>query len=308
MNLDLNNVYLGDSRKLINGIPDESVDLILSDIPYGISYEEWDVLHSNTNSALGGSSKSQNKKSVFKRRGKPLNGWSEADKNIPFEYQEWCSEWAPDWLRVLKPGASCFIFAGRRYAHRCIVALENSGFTFKDMLGWDKGRATFRSQRVSSVFSRRKDKINEKKWKGWRLANLRPQFEPILWFQKPYPIGTTITDNIINDNLGAWNEKAIVDYNIGNYESSANIFKVKSNSGDHGLHPTQKPLNLMKLLVELSTVKGQLVLDPFMGSGTSCVAAKELDRNYIGFDLEKSYVDTAEARLREEDNQLDLFK
>ena len=32
----------------------------------------------------------------------------------------------------------------------------------------------------------------------WRLANLRPEFEPILWFQKPYPIGTTITDNILN--------------------------------------------------------------------------------------------------------------
>ena len=61
--------------ELIKNIETESVHLILSDIPYGISFADWDILHDNTNSALGGSSPAQHKTgSGFKMRGKPING------------------------------------------------------------------------------------------------------------------------------------------------------------------------------------------------------------------------------------------
>ena len=302
MSLKINKVYNGDSVELIQEVPSSTVDLILSDIPYGISYDTWDVLHNNTNSALGGHSKAQNKNSAFKRRGKPLNGWSEADKQIPYEYQKWCSTWAESWLDSLKPGASCFIFAGRRYAHRCIVALEDSGFTFKDMLSWDKGNAIHRAQHVSSVLRRRRDIADAEKWENWRLANLCPEFETILWFQKPYKVGTTITDNILKYGIGAWNEKALKKYNIGEYKSSANMIKVEALPDDHMYHEAQKPLNLMKLLIELTTQPGQLIVDPFMGSGTTCVAAKELSRNYIGMELEEKYFKIAEQRIMKEKN------
>jgi len=149
----------GDSVEVIKTLPDEHVHAIISDIPYGICYNEWDILHSNTNSALGGASAAQDKGgAVFKRRGKPLNGWSAADKKIPLEYQEWCASWAGEWLRLLKPGASCFVFAGRRYAHRCIVAMEDAGFTFKDMLAWKRKSAPHRAQRLSEIYKRRGDK------------------------------------------------------------------------------------------------------------------------------------------------------
>ena len=78
-----NYIKKGDSFDLIKEIDDDSTHLLLSDIPYGISLDDWDILHSNTNSALGGSSNAQKKNSAFKRRGKPLNGWSEADKKNP---------------------------------------------------------------------------------------------------------------------------------------------------------------------------------------------------------------------------------
>ena len=95
-------IELGDSTKLIKNVESESVHLILSDIPYGINFEEWDVIHTNTNSALLGTSPAQEKiGTVFKSRGKPLNGWSQSDKNIPKEYYDWCSKWASDWLSVL---------------------------------------------------------------------------------------------------------------------------------------------------------------------------------------------------------------
>ena len=114
-----------------------SVHLILSDIPYGIGVDDWDVLHPNTNSAFLGSSPAQQKAgAVFQKRGKPLNGWSAADREIPAQYYEWCKTWTSQWLRVLKPGGSAIVFAGRRLAHRCIAAMEDAGFTFKDMLAW----------------------------------------------------------------------------------------------------------------------------------------------------------------------------
>lgn len=296
----LNEVILGDSIQLIRDLDACTIHAIISDIPYGIGYDEWDVLHDNKNSAYGGASSAQlSIGGLFKRRGKPLNGWSEADKHIPLEYQKWCSSWAGEWLRVLKPGGSCLIFAGRRYAHRCIVALEDAGFTFKEMLSWEKESAPQRAQRLSAIYERRNDTENERKWAGWRVANPRPLFEPILWFQKPYKTGGTIADNVLEYGLGAWNEVALQQYNAQSDIKTvvSNIIRVKSDQSDHGEHIAQKPLRLMELLVSMVTTEGQVVLDPFMGSGTTCLAAKHLNRNYIGIDIDPLCVETASSRL-----------
>ena len=305
----IDKIICGNSIDIIKSIDDESIHAIISDIPYGISYEDWDILHNNSNSALGGISNAQLKMgNLFKRRGKPLNGWSLADKKIPLEYQEWCSTWAFDWLRILKPGASCFIFAGRKYAHRCIIALEDSGFTFKDMLAWEKNFAAAKSQRLSSIYGRRNDIKNYNKWKGWRVANLRPIFEPILWFQKPYKIGSTIADNVINNDVGAWNEEAIKKYCINHKNNNFydNIIKVEVSKCDFGMHVAQKPIQLMELLISLVTKENAIVLDPFVGSGTTCVACKNLNRHYIGIDIDKNNVDIANQRLLNEYYQLKL--
>lgn len=294
-----NKIIQGDSIIELNNIESASVHAIISDIPYGIGYDDWDILHNNTNSAYGGASSNQLKLgALFKRRGKPLNGWSEADKKIPLEYQEWCKKWVDNWYRVLKPGASCFIFAGRRFAHRCIVAMEDAGFTFKDMLSWEKTKAPQRAQRVSAVFERREDYENAKKWEGWRLANLKPLFEPILWFQKPYILGGTITDNILEYGVGAWNEKALKkDTLFEDNTGLSNILRVEYNKNDTGLHETQKPLKLIEILIELVTLEGQVILDPFVGSGTVCVAAKKLNRQYLGIEINPEYVRIANERL-----------
>lgn len=307
----MNGIFCGNSIDLLKNMPSNYIHAIISDIPYGIGFDDWDVLHNNRNNAYGGSSVAQKKAgNVFKRRGKPLNGWSEADRSISKEYQEWCNSWASEWYRVLKPGSTVFIFAGRRYAHRCIVAMEDAGFNFKDMLAWEKENAPYRAQRLSSIYKRRNDVLNEIKWRDWRVANLRPIFEPVLWFQKPYKIGGTIADNVLKENVGAWNENALKKYNLKADKTLAysNIIKVKIESSDHGKHVAQKPLNLMKLLVELVTVEGQIVLDPFMGSGTTCIAAKMLDRKYIGIDIDPKNVKIAINRLEKlTKNQIILF-
>lgn len=292
---NLDTIEAGDSIQLIKTLPSDSVHLILSDIPYGIGMDDWDVLHNNKNSALLGSSPGQEKAgAVFKKRGKPINGWSEADRRIPKEYYDWCSKWASEWLRVTKPGGSVFIFAGRRYAHRCISSLEDAGFSFKDMFSWMRQRAPHRAQRISLVYERRGDEVNARQWKGWRVGNLRPIFEPVLWFTKPYKIGTTIADNVLVHGVGAYNEEAFLQYE----KNPANILTSGFDSGESGYHPTQKPVKLMKALIELTTQKGQIVLDPFCGSGSTLVGAKLLERHFIGYEQSDEYAEIARSRIK----------
>ncbi|SCY43775.1 DNA-methyltransferase [Microvirga guangxiensis] len=292
--LPLDDVVSGNSIELIKTLPDESVHLILSDIPYGIGAEDWDVLHTNTNSAYLGSSPAQAKAgAVFKKRGKPINGWSEADRAIPREYYEWCLTWAPEWLRVLKPGGSALVFAGRRLAHRCIAAMEDSGFSYKDMLAWMRERAPHRAQRLSAVYERRGNADAAQTWDGWRVGNLRPTFEPVLWLTKPYKIGATLADNALVQGVGGYNQDAFLKY----VSDPDNVLDLGFMPKEGGLHPTQKPVRLMQALIELTTREGQIVLDPFCGSGTTLVAAKALSRRFIGFEAEASYVEIARKRI-----------
>ena len=64
-------------------------------------------------------------------------------------------------------------------------------------------------------------------------------------------------------------------------------------------HPTEKPVDLMKFYVENSSNTGDIVLDPFMGSGSTGVACKELNRNFIGIELDDSYFDIGVNRIKE---------
>jgi site-specific DNA-methyltransferase (adenine-specific) len=65
-------------------------------------------------------------------------------------------------------------------------------------------------------------------------------------------------------------------------------------------HVAVYPIELAQYFIKGSTKVGDLVLDPFMGTGTTAVAAKQLNRNYIGFELEQSYIDVANRRLKGE--------
>lgn len=66
---------------------------------------------------------------------------------------------------------------------------------------------------------------------------------------------------------------------------------------DKGFHPTQKSLSLMEDLLKIHSNKNDTVLDPFMGSGTTGVACKNLNRNFIGIELDKDYYEIAKARI-----------
>ena len=295
--METNTIIEGDCLEVVKQIPNEFVHAIITDIPYGIGYDDWDVLHDNKNSALMGTSEAQKKAgNVFKHRGKPLNGWSEADRHISEEYQHFCESFANDWLRVLKPAATAFVFAGRRYQHRLILAMENAGFIFKDMIAWEKPSAPHRAQRLSVVYERRNDYANAEKWQGWRIGNLRPLFEPILWFMKPYKQGTTIADNVLQYQVGAWNNEEVRRINA----SCSNIFSTEQEGkGRVKLHPAQKPLGLIQLLIRAVTTENQIILDPFAGSGTTAIAAKLTNRQYIAIEQNHIYAQSAQQRIQQ---------
>lgn len=275
-----------------------SVQAIVTDIPYGIDHDEWDVLHSNTNSALLGSSPAQERAgAVFKSRGKPLNGWNAADRRRGLEYQEWCASWADGWLRALVPGGSAFVFAGRRYAPRMVVALEDAGFTVKDCLAWLRPRAPHRAQRLSKLYERRGDMVSALEWSGWRLGNLRPKFEPVWWFVKPYKIGGTIADNVKQYGVGAYNADAFERYN----SEVSNILKGSFEVGEGGLHPTQKPISVLQQMIELVTKEEDTILDPFAGSGSTLVAARRLGRRFVGIEKSERSHAIAQERLEVEE-------
>ena len=288
---NINTIINADCREHLATLCPNSIDLFLSDIPYGINLDEWDVLHNNTNSALLGSSPAQTGKSGFKRRGKPLNGWNNADRKTGQEYYEWCLTWTKKLFPIMKPGGSLFIFGARRTLHRAILAMEDSGFILRDVLIWKKQNAHHRAQRLGIVLERRGLTEEVEEWEGWRLGNLAPIYEPIAWFFKPYDI--TITDNILEFAVGAMNTSINEKYNA----DDTNVLDFWFAKGEKRYHEAQKPLSITKYLIELTTKEGQTVLDAFAGSGTSVIAAKMLHRRYIGFEIDKEYTKIIEERL-----------
>ena len=293
----LDKITHADCREHLPRLDDDSIELLLSDIPYGIAMDDWDVLHCNQNSALLGNSPAQQGKPAFKRRGKPINGWSRLDRNIGKEYEDWCRSWAHMVFPKLKSGGSVLLFGARRTIHRVVNAFEDSGFLLKDMLAWKKKSAYHRAQRVSVVFQRRGLATAAERWKGWRLGNLAPMFEPIAWLTKPYCIGGTIADNVLEHGVGAMNTDACRHHGVG----ATNVLEFAFGKDEKRIHEAQKPIGLVSILIELTTREGQTVLDPFMGSGTTAVAAHGLNRRFVGFEAVEAFHKAACRRLQDEE-------
>lgn len=275
---------LGDCLERMKEIPTGSVDALISDIPYRINFASWDVLHNNNNSALLGSSPAQEKCDLFKNRGKPLNGWSESDKNRGKEFRDWCQVWLKECYRVLKPASPLLIMCGRQLQHHFTIASEDSGFVYKDYIVWDKISAPFRAQRVKCVLDKRGVKYEGND----RLGNLAPMHEPIIYLFKPYKQGTTVTDCFVENSVGCFDAGIL----------TSNILRISSKVSKKQ-HETQKPVELFEVLLKLVTKEGHKVIDPFMGSGTTGVACNNLNRSFIGIEMNETYFDIAKKRIED---------
>jgi site-specific DNA-methyltransferase (adenine-specific) len=127
-----------------------------------------------------------------------------------------------------------------------------------------------------------------KEKKDWQL----PSYEQYKLIQNVYPINfkREYTEFAVPNNFYKENQKSIV----------------KFSKDTTGMHPTQKPLELMKYLIETYTKKGDLILDFTAGSFTTCSASEQLNRRSIGIELEKKYCDVGVKRLSQLQMRLDI--
>lgn len=118
----------------------------------------------------------------------------------------------------------------------------------------------------------------------------------LVWTKtNPIPFGSSIWLSDIEYCLHFYKEAG---YNVG-YENKYKSYSAPINNKDKELydHPTIKPLEMVKRHLLNLTKEGDIVFDPFLGSGTTCVASKELRRQYLGFEIDKNYYDIAQDRL-----------
>ena len=236
---------MDDDIKLICGncitemkkLPDESVDLTVTDPPYNISN-------------YGNSLTKKGSKIVTADFGE----WDKWDSQE--EYFDWCIRMVKELDRVTKPKGSAYIFWDNHYqGHITYLIEKNTGF-----------------QQKCPIILRKVNPIPHV-----RKTNFRSSFEMLTLYvkdedKKPKTFNFLSQKEMCN----------VMDYAIGKKATT---------------HPTEKPLPMISRFVRISSNKNDLVLDPFLGSGTTACACKELGRQFIGIEISPEYFKMAEQRI-----------
>ena len=144
---------------------------------------------------------------------------------------------------------------------------------------------------------------------GWKTPQIKSCFEPIVMAQKEHE--GTFLNNMIKYNVGLLNTNVKIGQNMfpSNVVSTEEILEsmdkyfllpkpTKKEKGKFNVHRTVKPLAICEYIIRLTTFSDSaIVLDPFVGSGTTALAAKNLGRKFIGIDINREYVEVALKRL-----------
>lgn len=201
------------------------------------------------------------------------------DNLNPNEYMVWSEKWITECCRVLKDDGSIFIHNIPKWLGYYFKILTEQSLIFKHWISWDAptspmGNSLQPSHYGILFFS----KSNKNKFYETRHPHKRCRKYNILL--KDYggkkdslhPFGPLVSD--------VWTD----------------IFRVKHKKYKSD-HPCQLPTHLLERIILLSSDENDTILDPFLGSGTSAVAAKNLNRKYIGIEIDKKYFKSCEERL-----------
>jgi len=173
----------------------------------------------------------------------------------------------PEFDRIVKDSGSVIIFAPQEWAYYYYEPAIKNNFVFKCQIIWIKSNP-----------------IPQLRHKNYRSAH-----ENIVWFAKYKKEKCPYTFNFINQQ----EMKNVFEFPI---LSGSERLRDKNN---RALHPTQKPLKLIRKLIKIHSNPSDLVLDCFIGSGTTAVACKQLSRNFIGFEINPRYCEIANKRLEQ---------
>jgi len=243
-------------------LPDNCVDLIIADPPYNLSKGgvwEWD--NSIKLEGMGGN------------WNKVMQNWD----NMPFEeYMQFTDLWLIQAQRILKPTGSMWIFGTYHNIGIINVICQKLGIEIINEVIWYKRNA------FPNLSGRR----------------LTASHETILWCNKGgkkreyyFDYDYSKDSGFVEDGLKTPGKQMRTVWDIPNNK--------QADESRCGKHPTQKPLRILDRMVRLSSKKGDLVMTPFSGSGSECVAAKLAGRNYLGYEIDKGYFDISIIRLSE---------
>ena len=273
--MENNKIVLGDCLDLMSNVKDESVDLIYMDPPF----------YTQTVQKL---SDKQGKQYSFD------DSWATIE-----DYVEYIRLRFKECRRVLKDTGSIFVHCDRNASHYLKIALDK---VF--------GEGSFQSEIVWSY----------KRWSNSKKGLLN-NHQIIFFYSKTanFKFNTMYTDYSETTNVDQILQDRVRDENgKSKYKTDSNgdvvmgqakkgvplsdvweIPYLNPKAKERVGYPTQKPIILWEQIIKLVTDEGDLVLDPFAGSGTTLVAAKMLNRNYLGFDISKDAVDLTNSRLDE---------
>lgn len=207
--------------------------------------------------------------------GKDYGGVYEDNKNFS-EYIEWCKKWLLECMRILKPNGSLYLFNYPENNAYLLPFLQEH-MVFRRWMTWHYPTNTGHSK---TNYTRTQHSIlfftKTKNYKFNRDAVAEPYKNP--------------TDKRIMERLKN-GSKGRAPYDVFQFNLVKNVSKDKT------LHPCQIPVPLIKIFIKASSNEGDWVLDPFGGSFSTCVAAKELGRNSIGIEINPRYAEIGKARL-----------
>ena len=204
-------------------------------------------------------------------------------------------------------------FSAPRLYHSLATAVDDAGFEIRDMINWvysqsfPKGMGVQKQIARLSISDEKKKELQEY-YSTYKTPMLKTCFEPICVAMKPRE--GTFLNNELRYKTG------LINYGIkvGQDRVPANIITTgmidtfydknfivkkpsKKEKGSHNSHPTVKPLQLIEHLILLFSKKHALVVDPFLGSGTTGVACRNTQRKHIGIELNAVYYNIAKKRL-----------
>jgi site-specific DNA-methyltransferase (adenine-specific) len=253
-----NQVLTGDCLRLLAELPEGSVDLAFADPPFNIGYE-YDVYD---------------------------------DRQAKANYLAWTEQWLTAVRRVLKPTGSFYVAIGDEYAAETKVRLDGLGLTLRNWIVWhytfgvhctkkftrshahifyyvtDPKRFTFHGDAVR-VPSARQTTYADKR------ANPRGRLPDDTWVLRPQEDA-----RLFPPHGDTWYVSRV-----------CGTFKERTG------HPCQMPEALLERIVRVSSSPGDLVLDPFAGSGTTLAVARRFGRRYLGIELSEQYAEQVRRRL-----------
>lgn len=234
--MEINKIYNMDCLEGMSLLKDKSIDMILCDLPYGITDCKWDSI-------------------------------------IPLD------ELWQQYNRIIKDNGAIVLFSAQPFTTKLI----NSNIkNFKYCWYWKKNNVTggqfakYQPLRIIEDIC-----VFYKKMPTYNAQSIRKLNEPIV--KKPKAHGERFNFKGNNSTIQFYT----------NYPKHLLEFSKDKEK----LHPTQKPVKLCEYLIKTYTNEGDLVLDNCVGSGSTMLACKNVKRNYIGFEINKDYVDIAVNRL-----------